>query len=100
MARIVLHLENLDEVDTEPLLRRLANEVAADARRLAPKRTGRLAASIHVAEVTDRHAIVQADPRNPDASAGDEPYAGFVERGTSDTPAQPFLRPALLRYRS
>lgn len=99
MAKVVLHLENVERIDTEGLLRRLAGEVAADAKRLAPRRTGRLANSIHVAEVTDRHAIVQADPRNPEASAGNEPYAGFVERGTSDTPAQPFLRPATYRYR-
>jgi HK97 gp10 family phage protein len=99
MARIVLHLENLGEIDTEPLLRRLAGEVAEDAKRLAPSRTGRLRASIHVGEVTDSHAIVEANPRNPDASAGHEPYAGFVERGTSDTPAMPFLRPATYRYR-
>lgn len=100
MAKIVVHLENLDGIDTEGLLRRLANDIAADAKRLAPRRTGRLAESIHVAEVTDSHAIVQADPRNPDASAGNEPYAGFVEYGTSDTPRQPFLAPATYRYRS
>jgi HK97 gp10 family phage protein len=100
MARWVLHVENMNEVDTEALLRRLAGEIAADAKRLAPVRTGRLRNSIHVAEVSDKHAIVQADPRNPDASAGNEPYAGFVERGTSDTPAQPYLRPATYRYRS
>jgi HK97 gp10 family phage protein len=100
MAKIVLHLENLNEVDTEGLLRRLAGEVAEDAKRLAPRRTGNLARSIHVSEVDDRHAIVEADPRNHDASAGNEPYAGYVERGTSDTPAQPFLRPATYRYRS
>ena len=102
MAKWVLHVENLNEVDPKPLLRKLAEDVARDAKRLAPKRTGRLAKSIHVAEVTDSHAIVEADPKNPDPGTKpeDKAYAGLVERGTSDTPAQPFLRPATYRYRS
>lgn len=100
MARWVLHVENVDEVDTEPLLRRLAGEIAQDAKRLAPVRTGRLRESIHVSEVSDSHAIIEANPRNPGNDPEDQPYAGFVERGTSDTPAQPFMRPAAYRYRS
>lgn len=100
MVRWVVHESAVDRVDTEPLMRRLAGEIAEDAKRLAPVRTGRLRDSIHVAEVSDTHAIVQADPRNPDADAEDAPYAGFVEYGTSDTPRQPFLAPATYRYRS
>jgi HK97 gp10 family phage protein len=54
--------------------------VAQTAKQLAPKRTGALAASIHpVAEG------VAADIR----------YAAYVELGTSDTPVQAFLGPAL-----
>lgn len=103
MAKIVLHLENLDEIDTKQLLRHLAEEIAEDARRLAPVgKTGKLRESIHVGEVYFNSATVIADPRNPDPDTkpADKPYAAHVERGTSDTPRMPFLAPATYRYRS
>ena len=98
--RFVLHEENLDDIDgaVAGVLRDLAEDVADDARRLAPVRTGRLRESIHVASVTDERAIVEADATRQQQD-GPETYPGFVERGTSDTPAQPFLRPALFRRR-
>lgn len=54
------------------------------ARRLAPRRTGALVDSI----------VARARGNATEVSAGVD-YAAFVEYGTSDTPAQPFLRPAL-----
>ncbi len=97
-------------------LRRLGREVLADARRLAPARTGRLRASLYM-EVQGSRVIVGT--RNVD-------YALDVEYGTRPhvirprikkalhwpgarhpvkqvnhpgTPAQPYLRPALYRRR-
>ncbi len=63
----------------------VTEEVAQDATRMAPRDTGRLAASIH-AEGDDT-VVAEAD------------YAAYVELGTSDMPAQPYLRPALYRKR-
>jgi HK97 gp10 family phage protein len=57
----------------------LAEEVASVARQLSPVDTGTLQASI----------TADADRVYTDVA-----YAPFVEYGTSDTPAQPFMRPA------
>lgn len=99
MARWVLHEDVLDQVDTKAILREKAEEIAEDARRLAPSRTGRLRESIRVESVTDTTAVIVADAKNPKSSEGKQSYAGHVERGTSDTKAQPFMAPAGLRYR-
>lgn len=101
MARWDLHPEALNEVPTTPLLRDLAEDVADSARRLAPAGvTGNLKASIHVDGVFPNAAYVTADPRNEGDPAGEQAYAYYVEKGTGHSEAQPFLRPALYRYRS
>jgi HK97 gp10 family phage protein len=70
------------------LVRSIGEKVRTEAERLAPTDTGALAASIHVeVESQDGHPGV--------VIIADVPYAAFVELGTSDTPAQPFLRPAI-----
>jgi HK97 gp10 family phage protein len=56
-------------------------QAAADA---APVDTGRLASSVHA---EGNEVIVDA------VNEQGHPYGGFVEYGTHDTPAQPFLRP-------
>lgn len=84
------------------MLDQIGGEVSADAKRLAPVRTGRLAGSIG-------HAVNgegMASYARIKASAN---YAAYVELGHHlvawghDTdkfiPAQPFLRPALYRRR-
>ncbi len=57
--------------------------IASIASDLAPVLTGALAASLDY----------QVGPGEVTISS-DVPYAAYVEFGTSDTPAQPFLRPA------
>lgn len=57
----------------------LADDVERTAESLAPVDTGRLRDSIR-----SEGGRVYTDVE----------YAGFVEYGTSDTPAQPFMRPA------
>lgn len=100
-TRWVLHPEVIGEIPTEPLLRDLAEDVARDAEALAPMRTGALKTSVHIDNVFSNAAYVQANPRDPkDVKPEEQPYAYFVEKGTSRMAAQPFLRPALYKYRS
>lgn len=99
MARWVLHLENLDRIDTSPLLRELAEDVRDDAQRIVPVLSGDLKSTIRVGEVDDRHAVVHAGGM-PGAKTGKPvDYAGYVELGTRYMNAQPYLKPALYRYR-
>jgi hypothetical protein len=103
-TRWVIYEERIDtDVDAAPLLRQLAGDVVDDAQAIVAAQShesGRLEEALHVEEVTGEHAIVVADPRNPRSSPEESGYAYWVERGTSDTDAEPFMRPALYRYRS
>jgi HK97 gp10 family phage protein len=69
----------------------LAEPVADDARQMAPRRSGRLAASIRPSG-TQRAALIRA-------GVGVKPYnyAGIAEYGgyPGDYPGQPFLQPAI-----
>lgn len=60
-------------------------EIAQDARRYAPVETGELRASIHV---QGNEVRAEAD------------HAVYVEYGTRNMRAQPFMRPALYRKRN
>lgn len=72
------------EASAEAETQRVGSLVERSARQKAPKLTGTLAASIGSHRIRDGVEItVDAD------------YGGYVEYGTSDTPSQPFLRPAL-----
>ena len=61
-----------------------AQAVTADAKSKAPRRTGRLAAS-----------IVGEGRRNTARVTAGAPYAAYVEFGTARVPARPYMRPAL-----
>lgn len=98
-TRWVLHPEVINEIQTEPLLRELAEDVARDAQALAPQRTGELKTSVHVDGVYANAAYVQANARDAKDRPGEQAYAYFVEKGTSFMAAQPFMRPALYKYR-
>jgi hypothetical protein len=101
VARFVIHEDALDDIDTEPVMRDIADAIAADARRLAPKgRTGRLAAGIRVAEVSDSHAIIESTARNPRSSEEHAEYPYWVEKGTRRSKARPYMRPAAYKYRA
>lgn len=99
MARVVVYYEKLNEIDTAPLLRKLAEDVVEDARAIVTKDTERTAESIHVASVDRSTAVVAADAARAQAN-GEEHYDYWLEKGTSDTEAQPFLRPAVYKRRS
>jgi HK97 gp10 family phage protein len=84
----LLEFEVVRTPEVHLLVASLAQEVAGRASAKAPRRTGRLAASLRV----ENAGLGQAAEAQVIA---DTPYSGFVEFGTSDTPAQAFLRPAL-----
>lgn len=84
MAEVMARLELAAAAMAGPAARQTETKVADNAaermRQMAPSRTGALKRSIRSA-----HGEVVAEA----------PYAAFVEFGTSDTPSQPFFRPAL-----
>lgn len=98
MARFVLHTENLDQADTGPLMRYLAEDVAAKMREFAPEDKGYLKAGVSITELDDDHAVITSV--RPESGEDREEVPVYVERGTSDTRAQPYMRPALYIYRS
>lgn len=76
-------------LDSERDLIRAGLAVQSEARKLCPVDTGRLRASIV--------SVPSKDSRGPYVDVGTNvDYAPFVEYGTQHSPAQPFMRPALL----
>lgn len=65
---------------------RVENDAEQTAKGNAPVRTGRLRSSIQ--SETDRDGTLHV--------FSDVEYAPYVEYGTGDTPAQPYLRPTLI----
>lgn len=101
MSRWVIHEENVDQIDTTPVMRDLAGSIATDARMLAEKgKTLGLSGGISVTEVSRTRAVVQSVARNPRSSPEHADYPYFVEKGTSRSRARPFMRPAAYRYRT
>lgn len=65
----------------------VAADMVAEAKRLAPVRTGLLQSKIEF-EKTDEGVVIRSGA----------PYSLFVEFGTIRTAAQPFFRPAFMKY--
>lgn len=78
---------------TDDMLGRLCEDIATDARRLAPVLTGDLRNSIDVLGVSNGVGRVGAGDASVD-------YAAYVELGTRKMAAQPYLKPAAYRARS
>lgn len=76
-------------LDSEDALRRVAVRVQNEARKLAPVDTGRLRASI-------THSIARTANGPVARIRVGVAYGAFVEYGTERSPAQPYLRPALV----
>lgn len=72
----------------------IADDVASEARRLAPVRTGTLRDSI-----TTRRMMRKGQEGDTVRVEAKVYYAQFVELGTRDMRPRPFLRPAAARYR-
>ena len=97
--------EKLPEATGRNVLRRVAKgalePMADDAARRAPEDEGRLAFSIAVSEGRTRRARTSFQrlrgiqmAMGPASGLATLQYATFVEFGTIDTPAQPYMRPA------
>lgn len=80
-------LKRILELATETVSEDIVPDIVDDMKRLAPVDTGHLRDSIHQVPHQPR---IQVDAE----------YAGFVELGTEKMDAQPFVRPALYRYRA
>jgi HK97 gp10 family phage protein len=92
MVRVVVHQNVIDLIPKKPEVRaavkQIAEEILADSQQSVPVDTGELKASGYVEEHGDGFRIgYSAD------------HAGYVEFGTSEMPAQPYLRPAALKRR-
>ena len=95
IAKALQALDDLDDAvkgkAAGTALRAGAERAAEIAQGYAPVDTGRLRASIKVAEVLPTHAVVHADP-------GDYPeayYAEFQEYGTRFQAGTAFMRPTV-----
>lgn len=97
-TRWVIHEDELGQVDTEPLMRHLADEIADDMRKFVPVDKGHLRDGIRVGAVTDDIAFVVST--RPESGEDREEVPVYVEQGTSDTRAQPYMRPATYIYRT
>jgi HK97 gp10 family phage protein len=81
--RLLRQLRDLEKLDDMPTRVAIAQKIAEKARGLVPVDTGRLRDSIQ-----EKDGNVRSDV----------PYAYFVEFGTVNMEAQPFLRPAVDIY--
>lgn len=103
LAELHTALRQLPDATAKNVLRRVGRQVlepiAEAARRAAPVDEGELRASITVGTKLSSRQRRQHRKENPNdvdvfAGAGPIKHAHLVEFGTSDTPAQPFMRPA------
>jgi HK97 gp10 family phage protein len=79
----------LIESEATRMQERVADAIVTDAQQAAPVDTGRLRASIHRTPSQRHLGEAEIEVR------ADAPYAAYVEFGTSDTPSQPYMRPAV-----
>jgi hypothetical protein len=101
VARFVIDVDAIDDVDTEQVMGEIAEAIAVDARTNAAKgKTLGLSGGISVTEVSDTRAVIESTAKNPRSSPEHAEYPWWVEKGTSDTKAQPYLKPAAMKYRS
>lgn len=81
-----------NQLDVEKEMSDIGNQVAEDARRMAPVETGALRDSIQ--------SEVSGSGTETTVRVGSNlEYAIYVEMGTSNQGAQPFLRPAATKKR-
>lgn len=91
--RTLHDIANSDEVQRELL--KLAKDIQRDARRLAPKNTGRLRRGIAVEEITDLATGIEGYAVGWNNRAF---YGMLVEFGTEHEPPRPHLIPAAIKH--
>lgn len=97
ISGVVANLHNTDKLikeDCRKAVKRAADDIVKLAKDLAPKDTGRLARSIK--SVISPEGLAFQVLCDPEVFKRDnvENYAWWVEAGTVNSPAQPFLKPA------
>jgi HK97 gp10 family phage protein len=100
-TRFVVYADAMNKIDSGPILDYLADDVAADMMKLSPVDEGDMRSTIRVRSYGSKRSrrVVVGGMRGK-VTGKPVDYAGYVERGTSKMPAQPFMKPALYRYRS
>lgn len=88
LDRFLKELAGLDAKDLEGVALQAVEPIRSQAEALAPRRTGRLARSIESRVTKSTKDEIEVEV------GSDLAYAGFVELGTEDTSARPYLRPA------
>lgn len=83
----------------DDLIERLAELSAEDMRRTGPVDSGNMVSTVRVEKPRDLVREVKVGNMIGDTGEFVD-YAVYVELGTSRTPAQPFIRPALYRLRT
>lgn len=99
-TRWVIHLDELNRLDARDLLDDLADDVADDMRRLGAVDTGDMVSTVRVLDRGRRSVKVAVGGIKGKVTGRKVDYHLYVEEGTSKMKAQPFIRPALYRYRS
>jgi len=104
MARLADFPSDIDIVNEKAFTKK-AEEIRDEAKQLCPVDTGSLKRSIRV----QKHARPRTSVHKVGVSAGGyvtNPktdtkvnYAAYVEYGTSKSPAQPFMRPAIEKHK-
>lgn len=90
--RALREIANSPEV--QHVARELAEAIKKDARRLAPKKSGRLRRGIVVEEITDLKTGIEGFAVGWNDSAF---YGMLVELGTEENPPRPHLVPAAIK---
>jgi HK97 gp10 family phage protein len=99
-SRFVVYPDAMNRIEYGPLLDHLAEDVASDARRLAPVDEGDMVSTIRVLKSGKKARKIAVGGIKGKVTGKPVDYAVYVERGTSKMAAQPFMKPALYRYRS
>lgn len=98
--RVRTYPGRLASIDYGPLLDDLADDVVDVAKTIVPVLSGDLRSTIRKRKAGKRKVRITAGGKRGAMTGEPVDYAGYVERGTSKMSAQPFLRPALYRYRA
>jgi HK97 gp10 family phage protein len=91
-SEVLREIANSSHVQDEVL--KLAKDIQRDARRLAPKESGRLRRGIAVEEITDLETGIEGYAVGWSDKAF---YGQLVEEGTENNPPRPHLVPAAIK---
>lgn len=94
-TRWVIYPDALDKADYTEVMGEIGDKVVDVMVDLVPVNTGDLRENIRLDEVTSEHVVIVSTRPTSEQYAEEVPV--YVEEGTSDTKARPYMRPALYR---